>query len=159
LTYFNLVQDYVILTLPARLGELVMLHRLAIEESESDTMSSRSSISDIEKLDLSGERTPSMSTVFSDQPSSTSHTPRSGSPARSESPSRLKAGLANAFKRRNSGSSSDHEKKKEDGLARWLRDGNVVYKSVGLGLMDLVVGGHLVRLAVEKQVGTQIDGF
>ncbi|GAO16323.1 hypothetical protein UVI_02017100 [Ustilaginoidea virens] len=51
------------------------------------------------------------------------------------------------------------EGKKEDGLARWLRDGTVVYKSVGLGLMDLVVGMHLVKLANEKNVGTQIEGF
>lgn len=48
---------------------------------------------------------------------------------------------------------------KDDGLARWLADGNVVYKSVGMGLMDLVVGGELVRLARSKGVGQTIEGF
>jgi ornithine cyclodeaminase/alanine dehydrogenase-like protein (mu-crystallin family) len=35
----------------------------------------------------------------------------------------------------------------------------VVYKSVGLGLMDLVVGTHLIEVAQEKNVGTRIEGF
>ncbi|KAI9789239.1 MAG: hypothetical protein M1816_006248 [Peltula sp. TS41687] len=46
-----------------------------------------------------------------------------------------------------------------DGLKEWLVKGNVVYKSVGLGLMDVVVGGDLVTLAAEKGVGTWVDGF
>ncbi|KAL2755949.1 hypothetical protein ACRALDRAFT_1070882 [Sodiomyces alcalophilus JCM 7366] len=44
-------------------------------------------------------------------------------------------------------------------LAHWLRDGTVIYKSVGLGLMDLTVGMHLIKLAEEKGVGTRIEGF
>lgn len=57
------------------------------------------------------------------------------------------------------------EKKKEDEnsdtyrLARWLQKGNVIYKSVGLGLMDLTVGMHLVRYAQERGVGTVVEGF
>jgi hypothetical protein len=42
---------------------------------------------------------------------------------------------------------------------KWLRDGNVVYKSVGVGLMDLAVGNHLVKVAREKGVGTTIENF
>lgn len=47
----------------------------------------------------------------------------------------------------------------EKGLVEWLKKGNVVYKSVGLGLMDLVCGADCVRLARERGVGTTIEGF
>lgn len=41
----------------------------------------------------------------------------------------------------------------ELGLKRWIEAGNVIYKSVGLGLMDICVGEDLVGLAREKKVG------
>ena len=44
-------------------------------------------------------------------------------------------------------------------MARWLRDGTVVYRSVGLGVMDLVVGMELVKLANEKEIGTRVPDF
>lgn len=47
----------------------------------------------------------------------------------------------------------------EKGLFEWLHRGNVIYKSVGLGLMDLVVGGQLIRLGLERKVGTNIADF
>lgn len=47
----------------------------------------------------------------------------------------------------------------DGGLMEWLQKGNVIYKSVGLGLMDVVVGSDLVRLADERGVGTRIDNF
>lgn len=47
----------------------------------------------------------------------------------------------------------------EKGLIEWLTRGNVLYKSVGLGLMDLTVGHDLVTLARERGVGTHIDDF
>ncbi len=46
-----------------------------------------------------------------------------------------------------------------DGLITWLTKGNVIYKSVGLGLMDVVVGGDLVGLAEERRIGTRIEDF
>lgn len=46
-----------------------------------------------------------------------------------------------------------------DGLIAWLTKGNVIYKSVGLGLMDVVVGGDLVGLAEERRIGTRIEDF
>ncbi|PSK35978.1 hypothetical protein B9Z65_5793 [Elsinoe australis] len=46
-----------------------------------------------------------------------------------------------------------------EGLKEWLTKGNVIYKSVGLGLMDVVVGGELVRLAREMGIGTTIENF
>lgn len=45
----------------------------------------------------------------------------------------------------------------EQGLKRWLEAGNVIYKSVGLGVMDISVGEGLVALAGEKGVGTHLD--
>lgn len=50
-------------------------------------------------------------------------------------------------------------KSKDDAMANWLGEGNVVYKCVGMGLMDLVVGGGLITLAREKGVGTTIPNF
>lgn len=46
-----------------------------------------------------------------------------------------------------------------EGLKEWLTKGNVVYKSVGLGLMDVVVGGELLRKAGEMGIGTVIEHF
>lgn len=47
----------------------------------------------------------------------------------------------------------------EKGLREWMERGNVIYKSVGMGLMDLVVGRDLIRLAVERDLGTTIEDF
>ena len=44
-------------------------------------------------------------------------------------------------------------------MAKWLQDGSVVYKSVGFGLLDLVVGMQMVKVAVDRGVGTKIVGF
>ncbi|KFA63603.1 hypothetical protein S40285_04145 [Stachybotrys chlorohalonatus IBT 40285] len=135
------------------LGELVMLHRLAVEESDAETNSiSRASTDEIDKADLTHER-PAMATVYGDKE------PRASSPAGSASSEGQKSGFRIPFRRSSHGSSESDRKKKEDGLSTWLRDGTVVYKSVGLGLMDLVVGSHLIKFANEKQVGTRIPGF
>ena len=47
----------------------------------------------------------------------------------------------------------------EKGLGDWLMKGNVIYKSVGIGLMDICVGEDLVALAMEKGMGTSVDGW
>jgi ornithine cyclodeaminase/alanine dehydrogenase-like protein (mu-crystallin family) len=44
-------------------------------------------------------------------------------------------------------------------LVSWLGEGFVVYKSVGLGIMDLAVSNALLDLAVSKEVGTCLDAF
>ena len=41
----------------------------------------------------------------------------------------------------------------------WIERGNVIYKSVGLGLMDVCVGEDVCRLARERGIGTVIEGF
>ncbi|USW52309.1 Putative ornithine cyclodeaminase/mu-crystallin, NAD(P)-binding domain superfamily [Septoria linicola] len=45
------------------------------------------------------------------------------------------------------------------GLKEWLTKGNVIYKSVGLGLMDIVVGNELLRVSREQGVGVTMDHF
>lgn len=50
-------------------------------------------------------------------------------------------------------------KEDDGGLKDWLEKGNVIYKSVGLGLMDVVVGKELCDLADRLKVGTRIEGF
>ncbi|KAJ5183352.1 hypothetical protein N7492_000968 [Penicillium capsulatum] len=47
----------------------------------------------------------------------------------------------------------------EKSLREWVERGNVIYKSVGLGLMDLVTGGDLVRLARDRNLGTTVEDF
>ncbi|KAF2460184.1 hypothetical protein BDY21DRAFT_337743 [Lineolata rhizophorae] len=47
----------------------------------------------------------------------------------------------------------------DDGLTDWLERGNVVYKSVGIGLMDIVVGAQLVDIADSRNIGVQIQDF
>lgn len=44
-------------------------------------------------------------------------------------------------------------------LREWVERGNVIYKSVGLGLMDLVTGGDLVQLARARKLGTTVEDF
>ena len=64
------------------------------------------------------------------------------------------------FRRRNSSSSSsDGREKLEHNMFTWLREGNVIYKSVGLDMMDIVVGLHVIKLAREKGIGHFVEGF
>jgi ornithine cyclodeaminase/alanine dehydrogenase-like protein (mu-crystallin family) len=47
----------------------------------------------------------------------------------------------------------------DSGLREWLTEGNVIYKSVGVGLMDLVVGNELIRFGRARGIGTTIEDF
>jgi hypothetical protein len=135
-----------------------MLHRLSLEEHDSIT-SFDMLPSEFEKLDFSSG-TPSMASVYGK--SSESGSVDSGSTLAQEpsSPRSLKSSLTSSLRRRSSShSSTDRRKKKDDALVRWLRDGTVIYKSVGLGLMDLTVGMHLIKVAAARGVGTTIEGF
>ncbi|KAK0641109.1 hypothetical protein B0T16DRAFT_431014 [Cercophora newfieldiana] len=142
------------------LGELVMLHNIAAseaavveengtEETASVTSFNSDSFGDMEKLTIGSGRS-ALSNVFGGSSSS-----RNSSPVGTHTPG--------IFHRRSSSQgSADRQKKKrdkEDAMARWLAGGNVIYKSVGLGLMDLTVGMYLVKFAREKGVGSHVDGF
>ncbi|ROW08299.1 hypothetical protein VMCG_03038 [Cytospora schulzeri] len=162
------------------LGELLMLHRIQMDEESSDDAGSLVSTeadtappsAQLEKLEVS---TPSINTTFSPAEDSRSrhgsrHSSRpgsrQGSRSRAASPSSRSSLSLPLFHRRKSSqgttSESTREKKKkerEDHMARWLQAGNVIYKSVGLGLMDLTVGKKVVEFAREKGVGTHVEGF
>lgn len=47
----------------------------------------------------------------------------------------------------------------DGGLMDWLERGNVIYKGVGIGLMDVVVGMEIVRLAEQRSIGTFVQDF
>lgn len=143
------------------LGELVMLSRRTLpddeDSSEDGSAFGKPAIPslDFEQIALSSPTSPtaSMSNLFS----------HSDSSRRALSPSPRKS-LSDTFRpsahrRSSSQASVDRRRKKNDHMAQWLQRGNVVYKSVGLGLMDLSVGLHLVDFARGKGVGTHIDGF
>lgn len=143
-----------------------MLHRIKMdEESSSDDTGSLVSSSgastapssDFERLDLSSG--PSMASVYSSSTSVTtpSDEPDSRPPSRPGSLfHRRKASQSSSY----SGDSSSKKKKdREDHMCRWLQAGNVIYKSVGLGLMDLTVGMKVIEFAREKGVGAHVPGF
>jgi ornithine cyclodeaminase/alanine dehydrogenase-like protein (mu-crystallin family) len=44
-------------------------------------------------------------------------------------------------------------------LGEWLEDGLIVYKSVGMGIMDLAVSNRFIELAREKEIGTTLTEF
>jgi len=136
-------------------GELVML------ESQSDSLqdSESSSVSDLDiekiNLDMRSSTSGSMSSVMREN-----STTSSGSSRRSGSLSRVLSGKSTGSGKHKRSSSVDSSKTaKDDAMSRWLSTGNVIYKSVGMGLMDLVVGGELVRLAREQGIGTTINDF
>ncbi|KAF1977517.1 NAD(P)-binding protein [Bimuria novae-zelandiae CBS 107.79] len=62
-------------------------------------------------------------------------------------------------KRKDKGKKGGEDDGGDRGLVEWLQKGNVIYKSVGLGLMDVVVGGELVALADARGIGTRIENF
>ncbi len=51
------------------------------------------------------------------------------------------------------------ERGQQQGLQQWLEDGFVVYKSVGVGIMDVAIGSRLLQLAGEKGKGVRLDDF
>ncbi|RYO92362.1 hypothetical protein DL766_000330 [Monosporascus sp. MC13-8B] len=139
------------------LGELVMLRKLREKERTHASSDDGESVSEsLGKLDINSK--------------SASGGP--GRPGSSGSGSGSSGGISvrDFFHKRSSSRAAAGDDKyktqqqrqdeeREDHLARWIRDGNVIYKSVGLGLMDLVVGMEVVRLAREKGVGGLVENF
>jgi ornithine cyclodeaminase/alanine dehydrogenase-like protein (mu-crystallin family) len=46
-----------------------------------------------------------------------------------------------------------------EGLKKWLESGFVIYKSVGVGIMDIAIGSKLLELAREKGLGVHLEDF
>lgn len=133
-----------------------MLRRMKMdEESASDsssylsTDSASTPTSEFDKLDLNSG--PSLSSAFR---SSIDGGSRPNS--RPSSPSRS---IFHRSKSSQSGNSDRKKQEKENHMCRWLQAGNVIYKSVGLGLMDLTVGLKIIEFAKQKGVGTHVEGF
>lgn len=51
------------------------------------------------------------------------------------------------------------EEGQQNRLKDWLQYGLVVYKSVGMGIMDLVIAGELLQQATSRGIGTSLDEF
>ena len=51
------------------------------------------------------------------------------------------------------------EGSKTEGLKGWLESGFVIYKSVGVGIMDIAIGKHLIELASSKGIGCTLPSF
>ncbi|KAI0102287.1 UbiD family decarboxylase [Nemania sp. FL0031] len=159
------------------LGELTMIKRAGGGDESSQASTEGDSITEsVEKLELTSQSS-AMSSVFgtgstdnetnsskrssSQSPTRTRHGSDASKP-RTSSPSGFRLPSFRHHKRTLSQRSSPEEKefqKHDDHLARWLTSGNVIYKSVGLGLMDLVVGLELIKLANKKGVGTRVENF
>lgn len=161
------------------LGELVMLERMDSEDDESAITDSplASPLPDepnLGNLNLGDGTQKSLSAVFGSSNSTSQPPSRKSSFSLSRNSSsfslhkRSSSSSRNPtlhHERTNSTSSSATRKKskkqteKEHDMCRWLSTGNVVYKSVGMGLMDLVVGSDLVTLARERGVGAVVPDF
>ncbi|KAK8130857.1 UbiD family decarboxylase [Apiospora sp. TS-2023a] len=160
------------------LGELVMIRKAAEEEDSiaSSTPSSAEISSDLDKLDLTSGSS-AMSSIYG-RNSAEAALERRGSSGNGEGSSadagrgwmspKRSGSYTSLFSKKHKRSSSSQgsvrtkqqeQQNEPDHLARWLTSGNVIYKSVGLGLMDLVVGTELIRLAKEKGIGHHIADF
>jgi ornithine cyclodeaminase/alanine dehydrogenase-like protein (mu-crystallin family) len=117
---------------------------IASATSSTSARSPRSSVSISRKGSISNpfhKRSDSASTATGSMPGSGIFHKKSGS-------------VSSVGKRRMS-----KQTEKENEMCRWLRGGNVIYKSVGMGLMDLVVGSDLVTLARSNGVGVTVEDF
>ncbi|KAI1178280.1 UbiD family decarboxylase [Nemania sp. FL0916] len=155
------------------IGELIMINRARDDDSSSTEASSLSE--SIEKLDVGSPMSSFFGSAGSANPDSSR---RSSSPSSLYGRRRSSGSIhsissitgSNGFhlpsfrshKRLGSRRLSVEEKelqRHDDHLLRWLTSGNVIYKSVGLGLMDLVVGHEIIKLANAKGVGTHVENF
>lgn len=140
-----------------------MIHKARIVEEEESiasgsTRGSTDISSDLDSLSLGTTSSSAMSTVFGS--SASKGDVSSKSPSRPASPARSHHSGFFHKRRSSSQASVDRAKqKRDDHLAMWLTTGNVIYKSVGLGLMDLVVGMDIIKLAKSKGVGSHIENF
>ena len=147
------------------IGEILMLDEQFAHEADDDSAIDDSAIDDSESattghssFSLSDGKS-SMASVMSGNGKSSRSSSRYSSRSGSFSES-WKGALA--FHKRSHDLNDHHQKKQskdEMEMTEWLCRGNVIYKSVGIGLMDLVVGTEVVKLAWKRKAGMVIDGF
>jgi ornithine cyclodeaminase/alanine dehydrogenase-like protein (mu-crystallin family) len=146
------------------IGEIVLVEE-SYHHDDDDSSAIDDSSESFEGLSSPTEgKSPASSLALAFREQSFESTNSSRSPSRKSSFSNLSRKGSRVFRNRHGSSASDAPLKKkmsreEEELSRWLHKGNVIYKSVGLGLMDLVVGTEVVRLAKEKRIGTTFEDF
>jgi ornithine cyclodeaminase/alanine dehydrogenase-like protein (mu-crystallin family) len=148
------------------LGEIVLLENMVpfdVHDDDSPTETDDSSRSSLDMLSSSSDGMSSLAMAFRDSAiEDGSATPTSKSPSRKSSFSLSRKGSFSLRSRNSSARPVDRKKKqteKEDQMCAWLSSGNVIYKSIGMGLMDLVVGADIVRIARARKIGITVDEF
>lgn len=144
------------------IGEMVLVEE-SYHHDDDDSSAIDDSSESFESTPTEG-KSPASSLALAFREQSFESTSSSKTPSRKSSFSNLSQKGSRVFKGRHGSNASDVPPKKkmskeEEGLSRWLHKGNVIYKCVGLGLMDLVVGSEIVRLAKEKRVGATFEDF
>ena len=132
------------------LGELVMLKRSHwAEKAEREEQERKRREAEGQKKDSGGGH--GLSHFFKDKRADS----RNSSPAggRARSGDRKRSGS------RGAGNADVSVQISDGGLQEWLQRGNVIYKSVGIGLMDIVVGMAIVQIAEERGLGTTFENF
>jgi len=147
------------------LGEIVLLEEQFAHEQDDDDSgiddSEPYSYGSADSLNLSDGKS-SLSSALNE---SENGSPGSGSrrPSRSNSFTGISRRSSLIFRKRKHTLGAHPPEKKQSKDERemndWLVNGNVIYKSVGLGLMDLVVGVELVKLAKLRNIGTTVPDF
>lgn len=77
----------------------------------------------------------------------------------SEAGELVKAGINETTMREVGELLNSKERSEEEGLTKWLEEGLVVFKSVGIGIMDIAVGSSLLHLANGKGICTTVPHF
>ena len=145
------------------IGEIVLVEE-SYHQGDDESSAIDDSSESFDDMSPAGGKSPSSSLALAFREQSFESTSSSRSPSRKSSFSNLSRKGSNVFRNRHGSGASDAPLKKkmsreEEELSRWLHKGNVIYKSVGLGLMDLVVGTEIVRLAKEKHIGATFKDF
>ncbi|KAE8451555.1 hypothetical protein EG329_003628 [Mollisiaceae sp. DMI_Dod_QoI] len=144
------------------LGELVMLEKLHTPQEEDSAIDDSPDESNENISPPSPEGVRSLAKVFRED--SGEGRSKSVTVSRKSSFTLSRKGSFSFHSRSASASSMGGRRKKvqtekEDQMSRWLSGGNVIYKSVGMGLMDLIVGSDIIKLAREKNIGVTVDDF
>ena len=145
------------------IGEIVLVEESYHHQDDDDSSAVDDSSESFESTPTEGKSpASSLALAFREQSFDSTGSPKS--PSRKSSFSNLSRKGSKVFRGRHGSAASDAPLKKkmsreEEELSRWLHKGNVIYKAVGLGLMDLVVGSEVVRLAREKMIGATFEDF
>jgi len=146
------------------LGEIVLLENMVPFDVHDDDSPTETDDSSHSSLDVSSsDGMSSLAIAFRDSAiEDGSATPTSKSPSRKSSFSLSRKGSFSLRSRNSSAKPVNRRKKQteqEDQMCSWLSSGNVIYKSIGMGLMDLVVGADIVKIARARNIGITIDKF